>query len=154
MSKKAWLNCIGCLIVGFAIGYFYAQAVIGKHIADYYASINLIVLGESGNRAYRAYQHESSSVAIYALAENLDKLKQAEDIGETPFISKQILSIDLMLTHARLAKLYAETGQTNLSSQHIVEALDYAKSGGKFSEITNQAALMEMLAKFDKIKSQ
>src|SRR5476649_2784422 len=99
MSKKAWLNCIGCLIVGLVIGYFYAPAVFGKHIADYYASINLMVLGESENRAYRAYQQESSPVAIYALTEILDRQTEFEQISNNSFSNKRMISIDLMLTH-------------------------------------------------------
>jgi len=58
----------------------------------------------------------------------------------------------MTLTHARLAKLYAETGQTNLSEQHINEALNWAKEGHIFQWITNKSTLMELVPKFDKIK--
>ena len=97
----------------------------------------------------KAYQHDSVPVAIYALTEVLDKQKVAEQFGETPLLSKQMISIDLMLTHARLAKLYAEAGQTNLSAQHIDEALRYAKVDRNL-EITNQDELMDFVAKIDK----
>ncbi|HEX3889298.1 MAG TPA: hypothetical protein VHX90_00485, partial [Verrucomicrobiae bacterium] len=141
MCKKSCFYCIGCLVLGLAAGYFYAQVRAGHVIADTFATLEMTDLGESSERAQNAYQHESIPVAIYALTELLDKQKTAEQIGETPFISRQIISIDLMLTHARLAKLYAEAGQTNLSVQHIDEALNYAKADNKLT-ITNQDELM------------
>ena len=149
MNKRAWLNRICCLIAGLAIGYFYAEAVTGKHIADYYASLNLLVLGESGNHAYRAYQHESGPVAIYALTEYLDMETKFGQMGKTNLSNTKLVSFDMTLIHARLAKLYAETGQTNLSEQHIDEALNCAKEGYYFL-FTNKSTLMEFVDKLDK----
>jgi len=149
MSKKAWLSCGGCLIAGLAIGYFGAMAKYGSTVANTLACLEMVDLGDSGNRAFQAYQHESIPVAIYSLSEYLDKLKAAEQAGATPFVSSQILSIDMMLTHARLAKLYGQTGQTNLSEQHFSEALDCAKADSKLT-ITNRDGLMDFVAKIDK----
>jgi hypothetical protein len=149
MTKKSWLYCAGCLVVGLAVGYFYAQASAGRVVANTLASLEVVDLGEAENRAFQAYQHESIPVAIYSLSEYLEKLKAAEQAGATPFVSSQILSIDMMLTHARLAKLYDQTGQTNLSEQHFSEALDCAKADSKLT-ITNRDALMEFVAKIDK----
>jgi hypothetical protein len=154
MNKRAWLNCICCLIVGLAIGYFCEEAVTGKHIADYYASLDLLFLGESGNRASHAYQHESSPVAIYALTEFLEMHTKLAQMETNNLSNKKMFSDEMTLIHARLAKLYAETGQTNLSEQHIDEALNWAKEGRMFQGITNKSTLMELVAKFDKIKSQ
>jgi hypothetical protein len=149
MSKHSWLYCIGCLVLGLVVGYFYARASAGRVAANTFATLEFTELGESSERAMKAYQHDSVPVAIYALTEVLDRQKAAEQTGETPLFSKQILSIDLMLTHARLAKLYAEAGQTNLSAQHFDEALRYAKLDSNL-EITNQDELMGFLAKIDK----
>ena len=149
MSKKAWFCCGGFLIAGLAIGYVAAQVRDGGIIANTLACLEMTNLGESSERAQKAYQHESLPVAIYALTELLDKQKAAEQIGETAFMSKQIISIDLMLTHARLAKLYTEAGQTNLSEQHFTEALNYAKADSKLT-ITNRETLMDFVAKIDK----
>jgi hypothetical protein len=149
MTTKSWLCCGGCLVVGLAVGYFYAQASAGRVVANKFASLEILDLGDSENRTFQAYQHETIPVAIYALTELLDKQKAAELIGETTFMSKQIISIDLMLTHARLAKLYAEAGQTNLSERHFTEALNYAKADSKLT-ITNRETLMDFVAKIDK----
>jgi hypothetical protein len=150
MNKKAWLFCIGSLIVGLVIGCFAELIWAGGTIANTIACLEMTSVGEMENRAFQAYLHESAPVAIYALTQALNKEKEAEQLGGTPFMSKQIISVDLLLTHARLAKLYAQTGQTNLSSQHFEEALNYAKTEGKLQTITNQAALLDFVAKIDK----
>lgn len=97
----------------------------------------------------KAYEHESIPVAIHAMTELLDKQKIAEQAGETAFLSRQMISIDLMLTHARLGKLYSETGQADLSAEHFTEALKYAKAHGNLG-ITNQEMLMNFVAQIDK----
>lgn len=148
MSRNSWLYCIGYLVLGLIVGYFYAQARAGRAAANAYAAFEITDLGESAEHAQKAYEHDSVPVAIYAMTELLDKQKAAEQIGETAFESRQMISIDLMLTHARLAKLYGEVGQTNLSRQHIAEALRYAKSDSNLA-ITNRDSLMVFVAKID-----
>ena len=150
MNKKAWLLCIVGLIAGLAIGYFAELIHAGRQFADTFACIEMTSVADAEHRAFQAYQNENISVAIYALTQALDKEKEAEQFGETRFMSKQIISIDLLLTHTRLAKLYAQVGETNLSSQHFEEALNYAKSEGKLQAITNQVTLMDFVAKIDK----
>ena len=65
MSKKAWIICGGCLIAGLVIGYFMALAQAGKTIADTLAILQMTETGQASDRAFQAYQHESSPVAIY-----------------------------------------------------------------------------------------
>jgi hypothetical protein len=149
MSKKAWLSCGGCLIAGLAIGYFGAMAKYGSTVANTLACLEMTQTGEADDRAFQAYQHESSPVAIYALTEALDRLKTAEDFGETPYLSKQMMGFDGMMINGRLAKLYLATGQTNLSEQRVADALKCAQDVPACRAITNQAALMELIAKAD-----
>jgi hypothetical protein len=101
-----------------------------------------IVQSEEG--AMQAYKHDSVPVAIYALTELLNKQKAVEQNGGTALLGKRIASMDLMFTHARLAKLYAEAGQTNLSEQHISEALQCDR------DFTNRDELMDFISKVDK----
>lgn len=149
MNKKSYYYCIGCLVVGLAVGYIYAWNRDGRVLAIAFATLEIKDLGETAERAQKAYHHESIPVAVYAMTELLDKQKAAEQIGQTAFMSRQMISIDLMLTHARLAKLYAEVGQTNLSAKHIEQALSYAKIDSKLT-ITNRVGLMDFVAKIDK----
>jgi hypothetical protein len=148
MNKKSFFYCCGCLVVGLAVGYFYARVSAGSVVANTFALLNFTDLGETDERAFQAYQHDSAPVGIYALTEVLDKQTKAAQFGGKPFMNRRMISIDLMLTHARLAKLYDESGQTNLSEQHVVEALNCAKEWSPF--ITNKIILMDIVAKIDK----
>jgi hypothetical protein len=82
----------------------------------------------------------------------LKRVKDMEDESETPFESRPMIACDEMLIHGRLAKLYLATGQTNLSEQQLEDALQCARecSPQWRQAITNQAALMEVIAKIDK----
>jgi hypothetical protein len=122
----------------------------GRAAARTFALLKFTELGEAEARASQAYQHESSPVAIYALSEALEAEQETAQSGGTPFLSKQSLSMDLMLTHARLAKLYRKTGRTNLSAQHLAEALKYTGAANNNQGITNEAALIDFVARVDK----
>jgi hypothetical protein len=157
MKKKIWFVSIGCLIAGFAIGYFCALVHEGGIIADSLALLKEIEITESGKRAFQAYQHESKTVAIYALTQDLNILQDDEKLGKNPYFATPTeIQRRLMFDHARLAKLLAETGQADVSTNHIVEALKYAQETSddpnkiaRLSYITNDAQLFEIVAKFD-----
>jgi hypothetical protein len=150
MSKKAWICCGGCLIAGLVIGYLVAMTRDGSTIANMLACLQLTETGEASDRAFQAYQHENNPVAIYALTEALDRLKTAEDFGATPCYTKQMMAFDGLMLHGRLARLYLTAGQTNLCEQQIADALKSAQDVPACQAITNQAALMELVAKADR----
>jgi hypothetical protein len=61
-----------------------------------------------------------------------------------------------MFTHARLAKLLTDNGQSDMSMTHVTEALKYAQETDKdarkiarFLSITNQSQLFDIVSKFD-----
>ena len=156
MSKKPYLFAFGCFIVGVLIGvggaYFCGMAYWGKQTADCLALMKEMEVAESGERAFAAYQHESPQVAIYALSQYLDTLKKAEELaGENAvFMTESGINFDTMLAHARLAKVYAAAGQPDRSTQHITEALGRAGQDRKLQSISNETALMEIVARIDK----
>ena len=153
MSKKAWILCGGCLIAGLAVGYIMAMARYGSTVANVLATLQLTETGQASDRAFQAYQHESRSVAIYAFNEALDRLKTAEDFGPTPIYPKSMMALDGVMLHGRLARLYLAAGQTNLCDQQVADALMCAQDVQACRAITNQATLMELIAKADsKIK--
>lgn len=125
------------------------HARAGRTLAGAFAAFQIRDLSESAERAQKAYNQESVPVAIYAMTELLDRQQAAEKAGETAFLSRQIIATDLMLTHARLAKLYGAAAQPNMITQHITEALRYAKIDTNLA-ITNQDTLMSFLARIDK----
>jgi hypothetical protein len=144
MRKYSWLYCTGCFVLGLAVGYICAQARAGRAVANSIGFFQLMDIAQSEEGAMQAYKHDSVPVAIYAMTELLNKQKAVEQNGGTAFLGKRIASMDLMFTHARLAKLYAEAGQTNLSEQHISEALHYDR------DFTNRDELMDFISKVDK----
>ena len=155
MSKRAYFVSIGCFVIGLALGvggtYFFAMAHWGKTTADGLFLIKELEVADSGTRAFEAYQRESRPVAIYALSQHLVTLQKAHEIGsESPvFMTRLEILRGMMFTHARLAKLYTEAGQTDLSAKHVAEALRFAGETGKFPAVTNQPALTEIVAMFD-----
>jgi hypothetical protein len=156
MSKKPVLVCIGCFAVGLLLGiggtYFLGMAYWGKQTADGLVMIRQTELAASGEKAFAAYQHESQPIAVYALSQYLASLKEAENEigGSNPvLLTRMDIHFDQMLTHARLAKSYAAMGRSELSQQHLADALKCAALEPKLESITNQAVLTEILAKVD-----
>jgi hypothetical protein len=89
----------------------------------------------------------------------LATLQDAESIDahDSSFMPETEVQRCLMFTHARLAKLLAENGQTQASTNHIAAALKYAQETinapepmRRFSSVTNQVKLFEVLDEFDK----
>ena len=156
MNKRAYFISAGCLIVGLLLGvggtYLFGIAYWGKQTADGLVMIKETEIGASGQKAFDAYQHESQPIAIYALTQFLDTLTNAEAMcSENPvLLTKMDIHFDMMLTHARLAKVYAAMGQSELSQQQLADALRCASQEHKLQSITNQAVLTEILARVDK----
>lgn len=156
MSKKTYFISIGCLIVGLMLGiggtYFFTTVYWGKATANGLFLIKELEIHDSGTRAFEAYQHESRPVAIYALNQHLTALQKAQEIGSESrvFMTRLEILRCMMFTHARLAKLYAESGETNLSVKHVTEAFKFASETSTFQAVTNQSQLTEILGVFDK----
>ena len=155
MSKQAWLFCgagfVAGLVAGIAIADFAGHASEGAGATQMFSTLKFTELASSEERAFEAYKHQSPPIAIYALSESLDKMKEAEQYGEGPLLNKQILGDEMILAHARLAKLYTQTGETNLAARHFAEALRNAKESGRSSWFTNRDTLMQFVAKIDSV---
>lgn len=154
MSKKTFLVGFGCCVLGLAFGiggtYVAMRLHSTKHAAKTLSAVEQMKLGEESERAHHAYRHESKPVAIYALSQYVKQLKQVEEMPDNPHLmTGRMLAFDLTLAHARLARLYAETGETNLSAQHLTHALAYAQKSPA-AGITNQTGLAELIDKLDR----
>jgi hypothetical protein len=154
-NKMVLVTSLACLMGGLLLG---AAAVYlvesGRNVrggADRADTSEFIKLGETGERAFSAYRHETKPVAIYELSQYLAALQKAEDSpGLAAYMPKGGLRSDMMLTHARLAKLYAATDQPSLSTQHIAQALECAKTAGPWSSVKNWTALEQRVARIDR----
>jgi len=78
-------------------------------------------------------------------------LKQAEEFANdnSVFMTKSGIKVDAILTHARLAKVYAAAGQNELRAQEIAEALKIAREDRTFQTFTNESALAEFVKHVD-----
>ncbi len=146
------LACLmGGLLLGAAAVYVVESGRNDRGGADKADMSEFIKLGETGERAFSAYRHETKAVAIDELSQYLAALQKAEDTpGLAAYMPKGGLSSDMMLTHARLAKLYAETNQPGLSTQQIAQALECAKTAGPWSSATNWTVLEQRVARIDR----
>jgi hypothetical protein len=151
MSKKAYFVAFGCFIIGLLLGIAGATAYLGKSVADGLFLMKDLEVAQSGIRAFEAYQQESRPVAIYALKQHLETLTDAEDLGgENPvFMTELQIAREIAFTHARLAKLHEQSGDTDLASMHVSEALRKIARTERFKSITDWDSLRDLVAKFD-----
>jgi len=147
MSRKTWFISAGCFILGLLLGIGGAMAYFGKAGAEALFLVKAGELAEASEHADDVYQHGSEPVAIYALSQYLAKLKQAEELGPTPFTDKLDISFGMAMAHGRLARLYDATGRTNMSAQEVVKALKCARDSGKLLWVTNQTMLAKFVAR-------
>src|ERR1051326_2825366 len=154
MSKKALFLSFGCFIFGLALGiggsYVIMLTHYGKRAARILVTAHDIWFMDQAQRTWRAYGVESTQVKIYALSQFLITLEHEKKLSDKPIGRRRTNSIDMIVTHGRLAKLYAETGETRLSAQHVEEAVSCAAEI-QYTNITDQVTLAEFVAKMDKL---
>ena len=95
-------------------------------------------------QALDSYQTESRPVAIYVLKEYLDNAERLRGRSNSYIITTESRD-GMMHMHAMLARLYADSGETNLSAEHLKTALEYAKGTGDHPAVTNQATLWDLI---------
>jgi len=61
------------------------------------------------------------------------------------------MEIEIIITHARLAKLYKDSGQTEEKNIHLREALAISQSSDNttFNSLTNEQSLFNKLDEFE-----
>ncbi len=151
MSKKAILIGTGGFILGLAIGVVGKEIYDGKSVADGLFLMKELEVARSGEEAFKGYQHESIPVAIYALKQHLITLNHAEDVGgDNPvFMGKVQILRETAFTHTRLSRLYTQEGEADLSAEHMAQSLHYIAQTDRYAGITNEATMLELVAKFD-----
>ena len=130
------------LVIGFVLTFYYQGAVRAKYAREH----SEMVLDYYLNReAIRAYARESSPVAIYALSEYLANGERLRGRPRSDFGTTAEKPYWMVRAHGMLAKLYADNGETNLSVQHLDLALQFARAVVDYPNVTNQAALWELI---------
>ena len=128
------------LIVGFGLGYAFEVVREGK-------SIGVMMYGpfmQSSDTAFAAYRTASPAVAFWVLQRHLARLDEFEKQG---FPTGEDLLRQRFFTHARLAKLYADQGD----SQQEAKELEMATATG-FMHLEDKKDVYQALSVFDSRK--
>lgn len=150
-------------VIIVAISMLFAGILLGAGIG-FYVSIKAsetiamsaeLIHGERtsfwSNRSYNAYLNEPPIVGIWGLegmAEEFSKLLN-DTIEYQLFFDKQTLYKDLLITHARLVKLYNKVGNKDKVSYHEKKALHYAELGYPSGELNDMNNILEFVEKID-----
>ena len=140
MKKTAWLTLAARLIVGFGLGYVFEMAREGKTIGV----MMYEPLLQSADTAFAAYTSAEPTVAFWVLQRHLARLDEFEKRG---FPKVEELLRQRFFTHARLAKLYANQGD----SQQETKELEFATATG-FMRLTEKKDVYHALSAFDSRK--
>lgn len=129
------------LAAGLIAMYFYQIGIQGKYMqerAD--ADLDYYLM----HQAFNSYHAESRQVAIYALSEYLANIERLRGRSNS-FVAITDSPFWMLHAHALLARLYADSGDTNLSAQHLELALGFAQATGRYQSLTNQATLWDFI---------
>lgn len=138
-SRFTWF-LIG-LATGIAGMFFYQIGERARYAAEYSDASQDYYLHR---RALDAYQTENTQAAIFALTEYLANVERLKGRRYSSF-EIQVSESGMFPVHAMLARLYAESGETNLSAQHLDMALQIVRQIGKIPSVTNQATVFGYL---------
>lgn len=133
---------LGLIIGGAAVVIYFENSV--AH------TMQLVMLKQRANleeKAFQAYFNESPQIAIWALENLKDALKEQLKILK---VDDQLVQKDLVLTNARLAILYKREGNKNKYEYCISKALELAKVAYA-KEIGSENDLLSFVKKLDEI---
>jgi hypothetical protein len=140
VKRTPWITLAIGLIVGFGLGYAFEMARDGK-------SIGVMMYGpfmQSSDTAFAAYSTADPAVAFWVLQRHLAHLDEFEKQG---FPAGEALLRQRFFTHARLAKLYADRG----NSQQETKELELATATG-FMHRREKKDVYQALSVFDSRK--
>ncbi len=99
------------------------------------------------SRAMQAYQHEDHAIAIWELRHLADR--QAEEVRKERVYTNEARAA-LLMTRARLAKLYQEQGRESEAQTNAQIAVSMLSAfPGTNTTVTNLASLLERLRETD-----
>jgi hypothetical protein len=96
------------------------------------------------SKAQYASATESSPVVIYAWSAYLENNERLRGRSHSFFVSRESPSV-MLDAHGWLAKLYAESGDTNRCMEHLDLALRFAQSTPLNQTVTNKETLWKYL---------
>ncbi len=146
------------LLIGFLAG----AVIVGgtafwceiKHTQEFGQALKLLKSGEEASaytRAMSAYRDGDPSIAIWELTHLVALEKEELDLG----VQTNGPLAELMLTHARLAKLYHHQGREAEAQTNADEAICFMRKLPRpDTTVTNLATLLVRLQEFDAREKQ
>lgn len=154
MTKQRYLILFGGFLVGLLIGgaIIYIPTIARLHrnrdAFFIYKAAEFTIDTQRASKAY--YESKNLPVTIYALSQHLLTLhEEAAEAQRNPFESQASVAFGMVVTHGRLAKLYAESGEADRKAQHVAEALDWSKKTNR--TLTNETDLANFIATSDRL---
>jgi len=149
MTKRWYIYFLAGFLLGLAAGVTAVHQQASAKLQTTRIALQLYKEASDAlwdSQASRAYYSGNRPAAIYVLSEHLLTLQeQAVDKSS----SQTSVAIGMVITHGRLAKLYAEAGEPELKSQHVAEAIDWSKKTRR--TFTNEAELADYVATSEKL---
>ena len=140
------------LVVSFGLGMassaWLATAWSGTATHDVVWMMQLGEVANERDRCQQAYRKEEAAVAIWALNHYVDLLQSLEGRPGKPSQRSLDVRFELLLAHARLAKLYRDRHHMEASDEHAVKALSYVDDRFK-DRIVNREELFRFLGRID-----
>ncbi|MFO7869874.1 MAG: hypothetical protein R6V03_00370 [Kiritimatiellia bacterium] len=92
-------------------------------------------------KSEQAYYHEEPEVAAWALK---DYISMANEYSSNQFVEPVDTEYYVLLSHARLARIYKQLGQREKREKHLTQALEYS---GEYApkSVSNQQSLSSWL---------
>jgi hypothetical protein len=147
------VNAMRELVIAFLLGALVAAGAAvwyeTKQTQDFAQALKILKSGEYATaytRAMSAYRKEQPGVAIWELSHLVALEQENLKIG---FETNEVLA-GLMLTHARLAKLYHQEGQEDPAGTNANEAISIMRRLPRPDQtVTNLTTLLVRLEEFD-----
>ncbi|HHD92423.1 MAG TPA: hypothetical protein ENL06_02240 [Candidatus Portnoybacteria bacterium] len=147
LNKKTLFTSILCLTISLFVGAIGAFLIINNTVKDTILSSNFQYMQEWEAKTYQAYKKEDSKTAIWALNNLIDILKRYKKV----YPHNKVIQTDLLLSYARLAKLYRAQGDNVAYRKSVSKALHIARE--QDNNIKSEKDLLNFLEKIDEIKS-
>lgn len=153
MNRKAWSLVLWAIVVCVVVAgtlAFLLRKIDNVRSASLRV-VEMTKLRAASERASWAYKHETGPAAIKAMLSYVELLEEARHKSNYAFVvTEDIAKRDLIYAQVRLSKLYASTGQTNLSATALARAIEYVRQlPANFQELTNQTKLYEFVDRLD-----
>jgi len=152
MWKKIGLVVLG-LVIGCVFGIVLSMAYTGRTLATGMFMLQEKEIFKIGEAVEDAYYNEPNEVAVWALENYIKTLNNLKEERKPAKVKNPYFILspdpDLVLSHARLGKLYKQMGNTEKSHYNFEQTISYSKNAGP-KGLNAEDDCLKMLDCFDK----